>query len=99
MKKVIFIFIVLVGSFSFSSAKILLEESIKLNNGKSIWVRLDNDGGCYHISVGSIDTDIHGIASNCGNIKGHWSVRANGNGETWVHGGVKDVINEIINNR
>ena len=100
MKKVILIFLTLVGSISFISAETLWEDTnIRLNDGTYIWARLDKDS-CYGISVGSVYSDIHGIASNCGNsINGTWSVRANGNKETWVHGGVEDVIKEIINNR
>jgi len=99
MKKIVLIFLALIGSISFISAETLWEDTnIRLNDGTYIWARLDKDT-CYGISVGSAYSDINGIATNCGdNINGTWLVSVKGN-TIRVNGGLEDVIKEIINNR
>jgi len=72
--------------------------AIRLNSGNYIWATLDRDSGCYNISVGSNDTNISGVASNCSReIDGYWSVRACGSHEGAYHGGPGEVIQKIVN--
>ncbi|SEH07827.1 hypothetical protein [Candidatus Venteria ishoeyi] len=98
--KVYSVAVLLAGSCFMASAhaeRLWEDMAIRLSSGNYMWATLDRNSDCYDISVGSNDTNISGIGSNCSReIDGYWSIRACGGHAGSYRGGPSEVINKIV---